>query len=133
MIKESAAFLTQNIDYDKKEGALVCVWNMGSECEGETCSRRMFKGQLSIPVCDRHYIEHVMLMCVRNLCDIDVEHLVEATWARAEMFKQEFGSESLSPEVCRDILARVRNGDKGSLAHMSDSEVARAVVEELPV
>lgn len=137
MIKESAVFLSQNIsqsDKDEQKDSPTCVWDMGSKCESNIRNRGMFEGQLKMPVCDRHYIEHVMLMCARNLCDLEVENLVDAPdWSRVEMFNQEFGSESLNPEVCRDILTRIRAGDKDSVSKMSDEEVARAIVEELPV
>lgn len=138
MIKESAVFLAQNIDEKWKDDngneAKICVWNMGSVCEGRTNARLMFSGQLSIPVCDRHYIEHVMLMAVRNLCDLDVENLVEAPdWSRVEMFNQEFGAEALTPEICRELLRRVRGGDKDSVKVLSDIDVVQALIEELPL
>jgi len=137
MIKESAVFLSQNIE-KRKDGEdtspLTCVWNMGSACEGGVNNRLMFKGQLSIPVCDRHYVEHVMLMAIRNLCDLDVENLVEAPdWSRVEMFNQEFGAEALTPEICRDILVKIRGGNKDSIKSLSDAEIAKLVVEELPI
>ena len=133
MIENSKVFLSQNKPETDKE-VKQCVWNMGSPCEGELNNRMMFDGQLQIPLCNRHYIEHVMLMVIRQICDIDVENLVDAPeWSRVELFSQEFGSNALTPDICRNILTRLRGGDKDAVAALSDTEVAAAVIKELPI
>ncbi len=40
----------------------VCVWDMGTPCSGRVANRMMFSGQLSIPICSRHLLEHREVM-----------------------------------------------------------------------
>jgi hypothetical protein len=39
-----------------------CVWNMGTDCAGTVNERLMFSAQLKVPVCDRHYNEHLVVV-----------------------------------------------------------------------
>lgn len=136
-LDKSVDFLRENIGKvsgNKKSEKLTCVWNMGSDCKGGVNTRMMFGGQLEVPVCDEHYCEHVVLMVIRNLMNVDVENLVEAhAWSRVELFAQEFGDDSLSPSVCKALLSKIRAGEKDTVDKLSDKEVYEALIKELPV
>jgi len=38
--------------------SIVCVWNMGTDCEGDVSKQFLFSGQIEIPICNRHFYEH---------------------------------------------------------------------------
>lgn len=48
------------------EEELYCVWELGSPCGGEVKMRAQWKG-INLPVCEKHYQEHLdILMLVGN-------------------------------------------------------------------
>lgn len=57
----------------------VCVWNMGTDCAGEVSTELMFRGQLQVPVCGKHYNEHLKLSLLIKESGRDTEELLELT------------------------------------------------------
>ena len=51
-----------------------CVWNMGTTCAGSASERLMFSAQLKVPICDRHYNEHLVVISLleRGIKQVEV-------------------------------------------------------------
>jgi len=54
----------------------VCVWNIGSPCDGEVSGRGMFGNQISVPVCASHYREHLVLLTLNRKFNKEIEDLL---------------------------------------------------------
>ena len=59
--------------------SLTCVWNMGSDCGGEVSEEPMFRDQLKVPVCSKHYEEHLKLMLLIKDSKNTTEDLLKLT------------------------------------------------------
>lgn len=107
-IENSKLFLSLNKEPNEEGKEIVCVWDMGSGCRGDVNKRLMFHGQLEIPVCDGHYLDHAKLMAVNDSSEHGIDNLVQAdNWTRLEAFKQEFNSTAITPSSCRGIVKKV--------------------------
>lgn len=52
---------------------------MGTDCAGEVSEELMFRGQLKVPVCSRHYNDHLKLSLLIKDGGRDTEELLELT------------------------------------------------------
>lgn len=59
-------------------GDTKCVWNMGTDCDGDVDNRTMFNQQLTIPACDKHFREHQVVMALHST-GLDIEEVMEMT------------------------------------------------------
>ena len=53
-----------------------CVWNMGTDCDGDKYKALMFSKQLEIPICKKHVEEHQEVM-VLHANAYDIEEIVD--------------------------------------------------------
>lgn len=55
---------------------ILCVWNIGTPCNGRVSKQLMFNRQLEIPICDQHIHEHREIMGLHSQ-GYNIEKLVE--------------------------------------------------------
>ena len=53
-----------------KEDKVLCVWNMGTPCDGKREKKLMFSKQLEIPICEKHFEEHKEVLRMRKIIEI---------------------------------------------------------------
>ena len=59
-----------------KEEKILCVWNMGTPCDGKREKKLMFSKQLEIPICEKHFEEHKEVMILHHQ-GYDIEEIVD--------------------------------------------------------
>lgn len=54
----------------------ICIWNLGTECDGVIKTHLMFGGTLEISACEKHYTDHVKIMAYYNISGKPVEEII---------------------------------------------------------
>lgn len=67
---------------------MKCVWNLGTDCDGEVEKIEMFGGQISIAICESHLEEHKQIMFL-HAKGHGIEEIIQKTpEERLETFNQ---------------------------------------------
>lgn len=68
-----------------------CIWNLNSPCDGSTQEKNMFQGQITVPICDKHHREHLVILALNNIGNSPEKTLVLNAEEREELLKSEAG------------------------------------------
>ena len=77
---------------------ILCVWNMGTPCDGRVSNRLMFDNQLEIPICDQHLHEHREVMALHDKGH-DIEEIVDMSPSRRKELIAKY-----SIDLCKVIV-----------------------------
>jgi len=55
---------------------LFCVWQMGTKCDGNVSNKSLFSGQIKIPICEKHFHEHLEITGM-NEYGIDIDDILD--------------------------------------------------------
>jgi hypothetical protein len=66
----------------------MCVWNLGSECDGDIADVGMIGNQVTVPICAKHLHQHKCIMALHSK-GYDVEEVLNQTpeWREEEIVK----------------------------------------------
>ena len=105
---------------------LTCVWQTGTDCDGEVAEEMIFSGQLKVPMCTGHKKEHIKIMLLQKL-DTDIEEVIELTSEE----RQEKIEAALGGVDVFDVNFRRSVLEKLEITAVSDEEVNKAFNERV--
>ena len=75
-----------------------CVWNMEGACNGSVERRAMFNAQITVPICDKHFHDHVVVIALHS-AGYDSEEIMAQTgeWREQEVVKRGIDLSTVKP------------------------------------
>lgn len=98
-----------------------CCWNMQGACEGNIYAIETFGKQITVLVCENHFMMHIMIMALYAF-EKNVEDSVKANANELlSIFEQTFGTKDINKSIFLKLIEK--KGHVGDLQNITDEEM----------
>lgn len=99
-----------------------CPWSLIGKCEGNFYNVGIFGKQITIPMCESHFIQHLILMSLANFTGKSIDDFLKLELNElVDTFEQTFGTKEINRNIFLKLIEK--KGYVGDLQNITDEEM----------